>query len=42
MSENKKLLIEELSKEDVQEVKELIKIQLTKLFYTLYIKKNLY
>jgi len=42
MSENKKLLLEELSKDDVTEIKALIRIQLTKLFYTLYVKKNMW
>ncbi len=39
MSEDK-LLKEELSKADVEEIKALIRVQLVKLFYTLYVKKN--
>ena len=41
MSESK-ILKEELSKEDVQEIKALIRVQLVKLFYTLYVKKNIW
>jgi len=40
MSEYKLLLKEELTKEDVKIIKELIANQLIKLFYTLYVKKN--
>ena len=39
MSE-RKILKEELSKDDIDEVKALIRVQLVKLFYTLYVKKN--
>lgn len=35
-----KLLLEELSKSDIEEIKALIRVSLIKLFYTLYVKKN--
>lgn len=38
--EYKPLITEELSKEDIDDVKELIRTTLTRLFYTLYVKKN--
>lgn len=42
MLENKELLIEELTKDDIQEIKDLINKQLTKLFYKLYVKKQMW
>lgn len=37
-----KVLNEDLSKEDVTEIKALIRIQLVKLFYTLYVKRTIW
>jgi hypothetical protein len=34
------LITEELSRDEIQEVKDLIRVQMTKLFYTLYVKKT--
>ena len=39
---NKLILNEELDSKDIKEIKEMIKSQLIKLFYTLYVKKNFY
>ena len=36
---NKKLIKEELNAKDIKEIKAMINTQLTKLFYTLYVKK---
>jgi len=35
----KELIKEELSSKDIREIKAMINTQLTKLFYTLYVKK---
>ena len=36
----RRVIEEELTSDDIKEVKELIANQLIKLFYTLYVKKN--
>ncbi len=35
----KRLITEELSAKDIKEIKDMINVQLKKLFYTLYVKK---
>lgn len=40
MLEHKNIITEELDKKDIAEINEMIKNALTKLFYTLYIKKH--
>ena len=38
----KKLVTEELDAKDIKTIKDIIAVQLTKLFYTLYVKKSIW